>query len=273
MVRVTARYNGLCCAALLAFGQLHARAQLFLVTERPSNDPTAPGAVALAWNTSPDTRATGYFLCWGLNSSACTNFLDAGNFTNAKVAGMVPKVGYCFTIVTYDAVGDQSPPSNQITVTNAPSDPVVTAWPTGSAITYGQTLAASTLSGGSATPSGDFVFTTPSTAPNAGTALQGVTYTPTDTSNYNTVIGTVSVTVSKAASSATAWPVASAISYGQTLAASTLSGGSATPAGSFDFTTPSTAPNAGTTLQSVTYTPTDTTNYNTASGTVSVTVS
>src|SRR5262249_484244 len=70
-----------------------------------------------------------------------------------------------------------------------------TTWPTASAITYGQTLAASTLSGGSASPAGSFGFTTPSTAPGAGTAPQGVTYTPTDTANYNTASSTVSVLV------------------------------------------------------------------------------
>ena len=228
--------------------------------------------MALAWDPSPDPRATGYFLCWGLDSSDCTNFLDVGNVTNATVAGMVPSVGYYFTVVTYDAAGDQAPPSNQITATITPANPVVTVWPTASAITYGQTLAASTLSGGSATPAGTFAFTTPSTAPNTGTAMQSVTYTPTDTANYNTASSTVSVTVNKGSPSVTAWPVTSAISYGQTLAASTLSGGSATPAGTFAFTTPSTAPNVGTALQSVTYTPTDTADYNTATGTVSVTV-
>ena len=74
----------------------------------------------------------------------------------------------------------------------------VTTWPTASAITYGQTLASSTLSGGAATPVGSFAFTSPATKPNAGTAAQAVTYTPTDTGNYNTATNTVSVTVGKA---------------------------------------------------------------------------
>jgi hypothetical protein len=272
VVTLSARLNWLCCAVLIACAQVQAHAQLFLVAGRSATNSPDPGLVALVWNPSPDPRATGYFLCWGLDSSACTNFLDAGNVTDVTVAGMVPNVGYYFTIVTYDAAGDRSPPSNQITATVPPANPVVTTWPVASAITYGQTLAASSLSGGSATPAGTFAFTTPSTAPNAGTALQSVTYTPTDTTNYNPASGTVSLTVNKAAPSVTAWPVANAITYGQTLAASTLSGGSATPAGTFAFTTPSTAPNTGTALQTVTYTPSDATNYNTASGTVSVTV-
>ncbi|MCX6930043.1 MAG: YDG domain-containing protein, partial [Verrucomicrobia bacterium] len=137
---------------------------------------------------------------------------------------------------------------------------------------YGQTLAASTLSGGTATPAGTFAFTTPSTAPNAGTAVQIVTYTPTDNTNYKTARSVVSVTVNKASPSVTAWPTANAITYGQSLAATTLSGGWATPAGRFAFTTPSSAPNAGTAAQNVTYRPTDAVNYNTASSTVSVTV-
>ena len=269
---LSARLNLWLCAVLLGCGQVASHAQLFLAGERSPNNSPDPGEVALGWNPSPDTRATGYFLCWGLASTDCTNFLDVGNVTNATVAGLVPNVGYYFTIVTYDAAGDQSPPSNQITAIITPADPVVTTWPKASAITYGQTLAASTLSGGSATPAGTFAFTTPSTAPNAGSALQSVTYTPTDTTYYNTASSTVSVTVNKADPSVTAWPVASAITYGQTLGTSTLSGGSATPAGTFVFTTPSTAPNAGTALQSVTYTPTDTADYNTASSTVSVTV-
>lgn len=72
--------------------------------------------------------------------------------------------------------------------------PVVTAWPTASAINYGQSLASSILSGGSATPAGNFAFTTPSVVPTV-TGLQSVTYTPTDTANYNTTNGSVSVTV------------------------------------------------------------------------------
>jgi hypothetical protein len=268
LVLLFRRLNWFWCVVLLACGQVPVRAQLFLAA---TNSP-GPGLVALGWNPGPDTKATGYFLSWGLASGVCTNFLDAGNVTNATVAGLVPNVDYYFTIVTYDPVGDQSPPSNEIIYRAGQADPNVTAWPVASAITYGQTLAASTLSGGSATPDGSFAFTTPSTAPNAGTALQSVTYTPTDTVNYNTANSTVSVTVNKADPNVKAWPTASAISYGQTLADSTLSGGSATPDGSFAFTTPSTAPNAGTALQIVTYTPTETADYNTASSTVNVTV-
>jgi len=92
-------------------------------------------------------------------------------------------------------------------------------------------------------------------------------------SNYNTATTTANVTVNKATPNIHTPPTASSIIYGQTLAASTLTGGAASEPGTFTFTTPGTVPNAGTAAQDVTFTPTDTANYNTASTTVNVTVS
>jgi len=163
----------------------------------------------------------------------------------------------------------------QVAIASAPAaktNPTITTAPTASAITFGQTLASSTLSGGSASTAGTFAFTTPTTAPGVGTASQNVTFTPTNTASFNTITTTVNVTVNKATPSITAAPTASAITFGQTLANSTLSGGSASTPGTFAFTTSATAPNAGTASQGVTFTPTDSVNYNTATGTVSVTV-
>ena len=74
-------------------------------------------------------------------------------------------------------------------------NPNITKWPTASAINYGQTLTSSTLSGGEAITAGSFAFTTPDTSPNAGTADQSVTFTPTDINHYNTATGTASVNV------------------------------------------------------------------------------
>jgi hypothetical protein len=246
-----------------------------------TNYKTASGTVSVIVNKAAPSVTAGpraSAITYGQTLAAST--LSGGSATPAgsfafTTPSTVPKAGTAVQSVTYtptDAVNYNSA-SSTVSVTVNKAAPSVAAWPRAIAITYGQTLAASTLSGGSATPAGRFAFTTPSTAPKAGTAVQSVTYTPTDAVNYNTAIGTVSVTVNKAPPSVTAWPKASTITYGQTLAASTLSGGSATPTGSFAFTTPSTAPKAGTAAQSVTYTPTDAVNYNTAMGTVSVKVS
>ena len=99
--------------------------------------------------------------------------------------------------------------------------PTVTAWPTAGAITYGQTLASSTLTGGTASVAGTFSWTTPTTAPRSGATSESVTFTPTDTTDYNTVTGSVTVTVNKTTPTVTAWPTAGAITYGQTLSSST----------------------------------------------------
>jgi len=159
------------------------------------------------------------------------------------------------------------------TGTVSKATPTVSVAPTASAINYGQTLASSTLTSGTASVNGTFAFTTPATAPSVGTASQNVTFTPTDSTNYNTASTTASVTVNKATPTVSVAPTASGITYGQTLASSTLSGGTASVAGTYAFTNNATAPSVGTASQPVTFTPTDTANYNTASTTASVTVS
>lgn len=86
----------------------------------------------------------------------------------------------------------------------------------------------------------------------------------------------VTVTVEPAGGKATPLittkPIAADIVYGQTLASSTLSGGAASAPGRFAFTSSATAPAVGTTLQSVTFTPTDTATYQSCTTMVSVTV-
>ncbi|MDB4334957.1 T9SS type A sorting domain-containing protein [bacterium] len=84
------------------------------------------------------------------------------------------------------------------------ANPVISAWPTATEITYGQTLEAATLSIGTASIDGSFDYNDDTTAPDAGSESQAVTFTPTDTDNYNTVGGTVSVTVAKATLTVTA---------------------------------------------------------------------
>jgi hypothetical protein len=217
-----------------------------------------------------------------------TNFAPATSSSGLTVAYMssdtsiasivsnqiqIRKSGFC-TITATQSGNDSYLPADtvrRVLIVNK-AVPTITTWPTASSISYGQTLANSTLSGQVVVTAGTFAFTNPSTAPATGTANQSVTFTPTDTANYTTAVQNVSVTVGKTAPTITAWPAASSISYGQTLASSTLSGQVVVTAGTFAFTNPSTAPAAGTANQSVTFTPTDTVNYTTAVQNVSVTV-
>ncbi|MEI6567677.1 MAG: cadherin-like beta sandwich domain-containing protein [Verrucomicrobiota bacterium] len=150
--------------------------------------------------------------------------------------------------------------------------PEVTAWPVAASIVYGQTLASSLLTGGTATPEGSFDWATPATALDSGTFDQSVTFTPTDTANYATTNWTVSVTVARATPSVTTWPTASTITLGQALSASTLTGGSASVVGYYAFTLPATIPPRGTNNQNVTFTATNAANYNVVTGSVAVVV-
>ena len=170
-----------------------------------------------------------------------------------------------------DLNGSRSTPVEQA-VTVPKANPDVTTWPTAGSIIYGQTLAGSTLTGGASTPVGSFAWTTPATAPGAGSAPQSVTFTPDDTANYNTTNWTVGVTVDKATPSVTTWPGAGTLIQGNALSTVPLSGGSASVGGAFAFTLPESLPPVGTNLQSVTFTATDGANYNTVTGSVAVTV-
>jgi len=167
---------------------------------------------------------------------------------------------------------------NEYTAPSPPSKktPVVTTWPTAAAITYGAALSTSALTGGAASVGGtsvpgSFAWSSPLTIPTVTNSGYQVTFTPTDTDNYNTVANNVSITVSKATPTIT-WPTAATIIYGAALSTSVLSGGAASVPGSFDWSYPSTIPTVTNNGYSVTFTPTDTDNYNTVVNTVSITV-
>jgi hypothetical protein len=119
--------------------------------------------------------------------------------TNGVISGTPTAAGpFNATLTASNSVGS----TNQAaTFTIAKGTPVITVAPTASAITAGQALSSSGLSGGTASVTGTFSWTTPSTVPAVGTATYGVTFTPTDTANYNTATTTVSVTVNPASGS------------------------------------------------------------------------
>jgi len=112
--------------------------------------------------------------------------------TNATASTMV--------VTAYNAAGVGN--QNVVLTVDVPvkTTPTLTVAPSASAITVGQALSASTLTGGSASVAGDFAWTAPSTEPAVGTPSYEVTFTPTDTVNYNTFTTTVSVTVNPAGS-------------------------------------------------------------------------
>jgi hypothetical protein len=133
--------------------------------------------------SSPGPGATNYLLT--INASGTGDVLTASLALNSGLS-------------TPLAITDASSPFtvNGLTLT--------VIWPQAGAITYGQKLSASSLAGGSANygggnVSGTFAWTTPTTAPGAGTQLETVTFTPTGgASNYGPATGSVDVIVNQA---------------------------------------------------------------------------
>jgi hypothetical protein len=119
--------------------------------------------------------------------------------TNGVISG-TPTAAGTFTNAVLTATNAAGTNNQAVTFTIAKGTPSITAIPTASAIMDGQALSASVLSGGTASVAGAFAWTTPSAVPSVGTASYGVTFTPTDTVNYNTAATTVSVTVNPAGS-------------------------------------------------------------------------
>jgi hypothetical protein len=109
----------------------------------------------------------------------------------------------------------------------------------------------------------------------SGTGSCSVFATKAADNNYSAITSaTVSVSAKPAPPATvtiTTWPTASSILYGQTLASSILSGGVASVAGGFAWTTRTIEPAVGTASYSVTFTPNDTVDYASVTGTVSAT--
>ena len=207
-----------------------------------------------------------------LNSAGLTSVPGSFAWKNAGTslpAGTSSQI----VIFTPNDLTAYRPAEFTVSVTVSKANPTVT-WPTTGAITYGDALSAAVFSG--ASTNGNFAFTSPATVPNAGIAQNfEVIFTPADAANYNTLRQNVAVTVNKANPTVT-WPTAGAITAGQALSLSTLSGGSATGVGgaivegAFAWTDSTTA-RSTTGSYEVTFTPTSG-NYNTATQAVSVTV-
>jgi M6 family metalloprotease-like protein len=101
-------------------------------------------------------------------------------------------VGSGTVIVT--GIGNYSGTTNKtFTITSATPTGIV--WPTAAPIILGQALSNATLTGGSASVPGSFTYVSPTNIPLAGVTNAAVRFTPTDSVNYVSVIGTVPVTV------------------------------------------------------------------------------
>jgi hypothetical protein len=237
------------------------------------NTATGMASVTVTKATPIVTWPTASPITYGaaLSTSTFIGGSGAGTFTWTSPT-LIPGAGTPSESVTFTPTDttDYSTATHAVSVTVNKAAPVVSSWPTASAINYGQALSSSKLTGGST--AGSFAWTSPSTVPNAGTPLESVTFTPTNSTNYTTATHTVSVLVNQVTPTVSAWPTASSILAGQTLANSSLTGGSASTGGSFIWTDNTVVPGVGTSSYSVTFTPSDATDYSTVNGWTNITV-
>ena len=195
-----------------------------------------------------------------------------GTFTYSPAAGAVLPAGTQILSVTFTPTNtfDYSSTTQTVAIT-VQANPTIT-WPSPPAITYGTALSATQLNAASAVP-GTFVYSpAPGTTLAAGTQTLSVAFTPVDTTNYTTATASVSLSVQKATPTIT-WPTLSAISYGTALSGTQLDATSSVP-GTFAYSPAAgTVLPAGTQTLSVTFTPTDNTDYASVTQTVSLTIS
>ena len=195
-----------------------------------------------------------------------------GSFAYTPAAGSIPNAGTDTLSLTFTPTDTTNystvTKTVQIVVTQAA--PVIT-WSNPASIVYGTALSATQLNATASVP-GTLVYTPAAgSIPTAGTDTLSVTFTPTDTTDYSSATKTVQISVTQATPGIT-WPPPANIIYGTALSATQLDA-TASVAGSFVYTPASgSIPTAGTDTLSVTFTPTDTTDYTTATKTVQITV-
>ncbi len=196
----------------------------------------------------------------------------AGSFVYTPASGTVLTAGVQSLSVAFTPTDttDYNNASGNVSLTVNKATPTIT-WATPAAITYGTALSGAQLNA-TASTAGSFVYTPASgTVLGAGAQNLSVAFTPTDTTDYNNASGNVTLTVNKATPTIT-WATPAAITYGTALSATQLDA-TASTAGSFVYSPVSgTVLTAGAQNLSATFTPTDTTDYNNATGNVTLTV-
>ncbi len=220
-------YNSTACTDLGAVQTNYA----FSFTTEPPSIGTLPGtamtpAPTVTITESGATLTTGSI---SLTATDANSDLTTSPATATTTAGVAPFNSLIFTNATTSdkltASLQLNPNIAAITLTTQSTSFSVGAatptviWPSASAITYGQTLNSSNLTGGSASFNnnnvpGTFAFTYPTTTPSAGPQSESVTFTPT-VPGYNSVtITTISVQVNPATLLVTPSPNPANMTYG-----------------------------------------------------------
>ena len=195
-----------------------------------------------------------------------------GTFSYVPAAGAVPTAGVQTLSVVFtpeDAMGYGEAQST-VSLTVSKATPTIT-WQTPVSVAHGTPLSADQLNATASVP-GAFVYTpAEGEVLAAGVEELSVVFTPTDTTNYTESQASVALKVTKDTPTIT-WPTPASIAYGTPLSADQLNATASVP-GKFVYIPAAGAVlGAGTHTPLVTFTPTDTTNYNAVRAAVSLTV-
>lgn len=91
-------------------------------------EPAAAATLRLSWSSDSEADLSGYRLRYGTAAGAVDAQVDAGGATSVNVAGLFPGVTYYFSVVAYDASGNESAPSTEVQArlaTNLSAPPMI----------------------------------------------------------------------------------------------------------------------------------------------------
>jgi Flp pilus assembly CpaE family ATPase len=238
------------------------------VEQNVAVEPVHQETPAIAWSTPAPIFYGTVLSATQLNAMASI----PGAFVYTPAEGEVLAVGmHTLSVVfTPEDTATYTTAQAAVSLTVSKATPVIT-WTTPAPIAYGAELSATQLNATASVP-GTFVYTPAAgVVPTAGVQTLLVTFTPTDTENYATEQATVSLTITKA-TPAVAWPTPEPIAYGVALSTAQLNATALVP-GKFNY-----LPGIGAVLAAgrhsltLTFVPTDSTNYTVAHATVSLSV-
>ena len=235
-------------------------ASVSLTVNRIAPVVTWPGPAAIAYGTalsSPQLNATANL---------------PGSFLYVPAPGTILSAGTQTLHVTFT-------PSDSTNYTNASGSASLTvnqgtpvlSWATPGAIAYGTPLGSGQLNA-TANTAGTFSYAPPlNTVLSLGAHTLSATFTPTDPADYTTATAGVSLVVNQA-TPVIGWPAPAPIEYGTSLGPSLLNATANVP-GTFAYSPAlATLLPAGAQTLLATFTPSDTTDYTTATATVALTV-
>jgi hypothetical protein len=197
----------------------------------------------------------------------------AGTFTYSPAIGSILPAGTDTLTVTFTPTDSTDYTSATASVPLAVSrDTPKLTWATPAAVIYGTALTSAQLNATASVP-GTFTYSPAiGNVPPAGTSTLTITFTPTDGTDYTNATASVPLTVSQDTPKIT-WSTPPAIVYGTALTSTQLNA-TASVAGTFNYSPPiGNVPRAGTDTLTVTFTPTDSANYASATASVRLTVS